>query len=322
MSLGLVSFASCLALAAGCSSSSKAAEPAVAPTGTAPAAGRVVPIGSSPEGIVFDATTNLLAVAVRDPDRLLLVDPTTLKSQRSVPLPGAVRHLQLKALGGPVLVPCQDADRLLEVALPSAAVVADVAVGGHPHDATDVGGLVVVGNEFGHSLSVVEGTKVVRTITGSEQPGGVIRAGRYVAVIDVDRFTLALVNPMTGRHVAILPAGAGPTHGVATSDGTLVVADTRGGQLLTYSLDPFERTGSYRLPGSPYGIALDDRTDTVWVTLTDSNELVGLHITAGSLHEIARYPTVEQPNTVAVAPGGHQIWVTGTRQGELERIDR
>ena len=37
---------------------------------------------------------------------------------------------------------------------------------------------------------------------------------------------------------------------------------------------------------------------------------------------IARYDTVRQPNTVAVEPGGHTLWVTGTDDGTVERIAR
>jgi sugar lactone lactonase YvrE len=37
---------------------------------------------------------------------------------------------------------------------------------------------------------------------------------------------------------------------------------------------------------------------------------------------IVSYPTVRQPNTVAVAPGGHTLWITGTEAGTVERITR
>src|SRR4051812_32233352 len=110
---------------AGCSSSGPAAEPS--PPGAAepadsPAlivepAGTVVPLDPDAEGMVFDPVSGLLAVAVRDPDRLVLTDRDGT-AVRAVPLPGHARHLQLAAPGGPVLVPAEDADTLVEVALP------------------------------------------------------------------------------------------------------------------------------------------------------------------------------------------------------------
>lgn len=309
-------------LAACGSSGPQAAEPADAPPGTATPTGVVVHVAPAPEGLVYDPVTRVLAVAVQDPARLLLLDPATMRTRTSVALPAVVRHLQLAGPGGPVLVPCQDADELLQVGLPDGHVLQRTTVQSHPHDAAAVPGLVVTGNEFGHSLSVLSDGRVRRTISGVDQPGGVVATGSDVAIIDVGRFTVAIYDPGSGRRLATAPAGSGPTHGVVTSTGGLVVVDTRGDRLLTFSVDPLRRTGSTLLPGAPYGIAIDTRTDIAWVTLTARNEVVGLDVSGPVPKEVARYPTVEQPNTVAVAPGSHLLWVTGTRDGELQRITR
>ena len=58
--------------------------------------------------------------------RLLLIDGHTLAVRHSVPLPGHARHLQLFAPGGPVLVPAEDASRLVEVSLPNGRISASV----------------------------------------------------------------------------------------------------------------------------------------------------------------------------------------------------
>lgn len=307
----------------GCAASTpRAAEPADAPAETTTPAGLVVRVGPSPEGIVYDATTRLLAVAVQDPNRLDLRDSTTLTIRRSVPIPAAVRHLQLSGPGGPVLVPCQDADELLQVSLAPGVDPVITRVQSHPHDAASVGRLTVVGNEFGHSLSVISMAHVVRTINGVGQPGGVVAVGDLVAAIDVERFRVSTYDPATGRRVSSIDAGAGPTHGAVTAEGRLLVVDTRGGRLLTFAVNPLRRVGSFPLPGSPYGIAMDPQTDTAWITLTAMNQVVGVDVSHGRASVVARYPTVEQPNSVAVAPGGHTIWVTGTRNGDLQRISR
>lgn len=311
-----------LAALTACSSTAHrlgAAEPAHAPPVTTAPVGSFTYVGVGPEGIVFDAASNTLAVAARNPDRLLLLDGDTGAVRATVPLPGSVRHLQLG--NGVVLVPCETANQLLQVALPTGRVVARTAVQAQPHDATQVGAIVVVGNEFGHSLSVIEGGRTVRTITGPQQPGGVFADGSSVAVVDVARFTLSRYDLSNGRRLASVAAGAGPTHGANTGHGRLVVVDTRGGRLLLFDPVSLRLVASLALPGTPYGLAMDPVTDTAWVTLTARNELVGVSL-AGAPRVVATYPTVRQPNTVAVAPGGHRLWVTGTDNGLVERISR
>jgi DNA-binding beta-propeller fold protein YncE len=89
-----------------------------------------------------------------------------------------------------------------------------------------------------------------------------------------------------------------------------------------FSVSPLRQVASLALPGTPYGLAMDASTGTLWVTLTALNEVVGLDVTGAVPRVIARYPTVRQPNTVAVAPGSHTLWVTGTDAGVVERISR
>ena len=240
-----------------------------------------------------------------------------------MPLPGVVRHLQLAGPGGPVLVPCESANALVTVPLGGGHVTA-TAVGKSPHDATSTSAGYVAGDEFGPALSVVRGGTEVRRITGQgiEQPGGVVGDGSSVVLVDVHAFTVSTLDVASGRRTALAPAGAGPTHGVLTAGHRLAVTDTRGNQLLTYSLRPLSRTGSLALPGSPYGIGYDPTGADVWVTLTALNEVVGVDVQSSPPTVIARYPTSWQPNTVAVAPGGHTVWVTGTHAGTVQRIDR
>lgn len=299
-----------------------AAEPAQAPETTVAPVGDTVEVGPSPQGIVYDAKTKLLAVAVQDPYRLLLLDPTTLEVRTSVPLPGKVRHLQVAAPGGPVLVPDETADQLIEVSLPNGSTRA-TDVQRHPHDATAAAnGDLVAGNEFSGSITVVRDGEVLRSFEDLKQPGGVIADGTDVAVVDVGAFTLSTYDLTTMQRTGRIDAGAGPTHGTLTSGHRVVVSDTRGEQLLVDSLDPLEEVGRLDLDGSPYGLASDPKTSTVWVTLTAKNQLIGLDLSTDTPRVIATYPTVQQPDTVAVAPGSHTLWVTGTADGVVQRITR
>jgi DNA-binding beta-propeller fold protein YncE len=302
----------------------RAAEPATAPPPSVAPAGQVLSIADGPQGIVYDAVTSTLVVAVETPPRLLLLDPSTLAVRTSVDLPGTVRHLQLARPGGPVLVPSESARQLIQVGLPSGAILASTAVGRQPHDAAGLpDGTIVVGDEFSQSLSIIRNGQVAVTASGVKQPGGIVDAGNNeVAVVDVGAFTVSTFDPVSGKRTAVLPAGAGPTHAVLTPSRTLVVVDTRGNRILTYALDPLRAVSSLALPGTPYGIALDSQTGLVWVTLTATDEVVGLDVSGPAPRVVARYPTVEQPDTVAVAPGSGTIWIAGSRTSQVERITR
>jgi hypothetical protein len=69
----------------------------------------------------------------------VLADTRTGRITRRVLLPGHLRHLQLAAPGGPVLVPDENSGAVLTVALPSGEVTARVRTGVSPHDATRAG---------------------------------------------------------------------------------------------------------------------------------------------------------------------------------------
>lgn len=71
------------------------------------------------------------------------------------------------------------------------------------------------------------------------------------------------------------------------------------------------------LPGGPYGIALDAEHGRLFVTLLARNELVELPA-HGRPHVLRRWPTVRQPNSVAVVPVTRQVYVAGLRPGSLQ----
>ena len=270
---------------------------------------------------MFDATTGLLAVAVRDPFRLLLIDGRTGSTVREVPLPGHARHLQLAAPGGPVLVPAENSNSLVEVALPGGAVTA-IPVGKYPHDAARVSsGQSLVADELGGRLSVVTDGRVSRTFDSQTQPGGIAALGNVAGVVDVGAFTLTTYDVPAGRLERVVRAGDGPTHVVADADGRFLVADTRGNAVRVFTADPLEQVGSTRLEGTPYGLAYDATAHTLWVTLTATNEVVELAERGDELTEVARFPTVRQPNTVAVDPRSGRVFVASRTSDQLQLID-
>jgi DNA-binding beta-propeller fold protein YncE len=300
-----------------------AAEPAPAPVPTAPPAGRTVPVGAAPEGVVVDPQTHIVAVGVHDPSALILLDATTGAVLRKVPLPGGLRHLQLAAPGGPVLVPDEGSNRLIRVALPGGEITSQVMTGVVPHDATAAAnGTVFVANELGHSVVAVRGNQIVHTFTDVTQPAGLAAVGDLVGLLDVRENTLTVYDAQRLQRVAELPVGAGPTHVVADRRGHLAVIDTRGGAVLLYGLQPtIQQIGKVELPGTPYGVAYDSVRDRLWVTLTARNEVIGLNLDAATPVLATPLPTVRQPNTIAVDSSTGRLFVTGTAEGVLEIIE-
>lgn len=301
-----------------------AAEPSNAPELNQPPTGRLISIGTGAEGAVADAQTHLVAVGLRDPSRLALVDGRTGTPVHDVALPGHLRHLQLRGPGGPVIVPVESSDAVLEVSLPSGAVSPAVHVGKSPHDATATSsGALVVGNEFGGTVSVVENGAVVHTFVDATQPGGLAAVGDTAGMVDVSENTLTIYDIKHRERIAELAAGRGPTHAIADKHGRIAVVDTRGGALLIYALGSRpHQVARLPLPGGPYGVAYDPTRDRLWVTLTAFNELVEIDMSGGKTPKVERrLPTLRQPNTVAIDSSTGRVFVASPTEGALELID-
>jgi DNA-binding beta-propeller fold protein YncE len=303
----------------GTSTQPRAAEPAVSPPLHATPAGRSAPVGSEPEGVAWDAAAGLVAVGIRQPPGVAFVDPASLKVVRRVPLPAPPRHLTYDPAAGTILVPAESANELLVVR--PGGVVTATKVGTHPHDATSVGGNVFVADEHSDGISVLRKGHVVKTLPTPHQPGGIAGvAGNWVALVAVSARVLEVYGVHSLKPIARLPAGVGPSHIVA---GTLYtyVADTQGEQILVYEIGRHSRlVGEAAAPGTPYGLAVDPMRSRLWVTDTATNRLTE-YSTLGELpRRVGRYPTVRQPNSVAVDPSTGAVFVAGREAGVLERI--
>jgi hypothetical protein len=255
-----------LLVLAGCGSRSvaelpPAAEPARAPALDAAPAGRIVAVGREPEGLA--ALPGRVAVGVREPAQLVLLDASSLRVRRRLSLPGPPRHLASDAVRRVFLVPAERADRYLEVGS-EGAIRPDAPTGHWPHDAAAAGGRVFVGDERANTVSVIEGTRSRGRLPVATQPGGLSPAGDAVAVVSVRERVLELYDARTLRRTGRAPAGIGPTH-VAAAGAWLYVVDTSAGALLAYRREPeLELVRRVHLPGTPYGIALDPTRRRLW----------------------------------------------------------
>ena len=300
------------------------AEPAEAPPPEKEPAGKVIDLGDTPEGIVADPETGLVAVGLRNPDELALVDGESGEVVRKVELPESARHLEIAAPGGPVLVPAERSNSLVQVGLPDGEIVSETKVGIAPHDAAaSPGGRIFVGNEFGNTTSVVEDGRETEKLETPLSPGGVaVTPEGLVGVVTVRGLTLEVFEEDTLESLGRVDAGEGPTHVVAGPENRFYVTDTRGGALLVYEARPeLEQLDRISLPGSPYGIAVDLERNHLWVTLTAENRVVQYDLDESPPREIARYPTVRRPNTVTVDTASGRVFIAGATDGRLQILD-
>ena len=299
----------------------RAAEPASSPPVDSRPAGRVVRVGGPSEGIAADPDTGLLAVARQDRPELTIVDARSGEVRKRVRLPATARHLELARPGGPVLVPAEEADALVRVSLPRGRTTT-TPVGDFPHDAAFADGRAYTADEFGSTVTAIDDDERVGQAVVDVQPGSIVAVRDQLAVISVRAYTVTLLDQRTLRGSSSQFAGSGPTHAVADDDDRIYVTDTRGNALSVFSTRPrLKFIARVPLPGgAPLGIAADASRDRVWVTLTATNELVEVEA-SGRPRRLRTFPTVRQPNSVAVDERTGRVAVASDADDALQLID-
>jgi hypothetical protein len=289
---------------------------AVAPASPEPSrepAGTVL-AGKGVRAVAAEAESRTLAVALAAPAEVLLYDLDRLQAPpRRVALPAAAA--QLTAAPGVVLAAIPSAGRVARISLPG-GTVNTLTVRGGPADAAVRDGQTLVALRQRKGVAVLNGGRITATITGGLYGADeVVVAGGHALVLDRKRtavFALDLADHTLGEG---LRAGQGATNAVADSFGRVLVADTRGGGLLAFSIDPLLLRQRFPVPGGIYGLAYDPRRHLVWATLTKRNEVVAFDVRGGEPREKYRYPTVRQPNSVTVDKRTSRV-IIGSATGE------
>jgi DNA-binding beta-propeller fold protein YncE len=318
---------------AGCGGSAKAPaatplaaapEPAVSPPAAANLPGTVWVQTGSPEGVAITAS-GTVGVNVRGPDGLAIFPLSRPDLKRTVALTGSARHLTLGGPQGPFLVPQESDDRFVLVDPATGGVLASLPVGRQPHDAIAVGGgEFFVADELASTVHIIRGGKVTRVVPAPLQPGGMAEnaAGTRV-IVDGVRGRRLSEYTADGNVVGTVNCGAGPTHAVTGTGGLFWVIDTDGGAVLGFRLTAAgpHQVATVPVGPQPYGVAYDTKRATLWVTLTGSDQLVGLHLRGTQVTARTTYPTVRQPNSVAVDEATGRLVVTGsTAPGFLQVV--
>jgi len=299
-----------------------ATEPALAPVPDETPPGRIVELGARPEGVAVDVQSRTAAVAVRKPNRLLLIDSATGAVRREVALPGTARHVSVAGPGGPFLVGAESADALVEVD-PRSGAKRVTAVGDFPHDATAVGERIFTADEFGSTMSVVRDGRRVGQVPVDAQPGNVVAVGDRVAVISVRAYTVELYDATSDepRGLGSQSAGLGPSHAVPGPDGQLVIGDTRGRALMVYDTEPQLRfRARVELDGTPVGLAADPDRGRVWVALSERNQAVPVDLRGEQPELGPPVATVRNPFSLAVEPATGRLLIASQSEGTLQLV--
>ncbi|MGX7828267.1 YncE family protein [Actinokineospora sp. 24-640] len=314
-----------LLAAAGCSSEQPrdelmvttdpvAATAARSPAPTATPTGQVVPAEAASALAIASGT---LAVATATGVDLYDLDALDA-APRTVALPGPVETLTTD--DGALLAAVPSKNLLVRVD-PGTATTTKVSVEGGPAAAArhPAGTLVAVRDTKG--VVVIGADDARKTFSGGLLSADQVYAvGDQAMVLDRLRNAVFRVDFADGDVEEGLRAGQGSTNGVVDRFGRVLVVDTRGNALLAFGMEPLLLRQRYPVPGSPYGIAYDATRDLAWVTLTATNEVVGFDVAGGEPQERYRFPTVGQPDSVAVDPADGRVVVASANGGGVQVI--
>ncbi|APA98781.1 YncE family protein [Nocardia seriolae] len=307
-------------LLAGCSSQENNADnatrepatPAAAPAAKAAPAGEVSP--SAPISLLFDEpATGVLAAVVDSGTTLQLSDQGRT---RSITLPGKAAAL---SAGKPGEILVAVPGKIVRVDAATGAVT-ELGVDGDVRSAAlRSDGTLVAGLANGKVVLLDADGTVRHTISGLSSADAVdVRDG---AIVVLDRRQTAIVQTDGDTRLGLsLRAGDGATNMIGDHFGRRLVTDTAGGALLVYTADPLVLHQRFPVGSSPYALAYDQRSETVWVTLTSSNEVVGYDLSTGIPVEVGRYPTVRQPNAVTIDDRTGDMFVGSATGDGLQRI--
>ncbi len=322
-----------LALAAGCSSKTldtappaiEPAQPGQSPPQSQPAAGVIRPLDGRAQAAIFDHRTAQLVILTSGSAPTALTRVAMLGSQQSPPrvieLPGPATGLTgdgsgtayLASHGGYFVVDVS-AGRATRVDLRNAANVEFTAI------TRRADGTLALGAADGTVYTLAVGATSVSSRTSIIGHVDALAAqGNTVAVLDRRQTSVTTIGP-DGKVGQALRAGLGATTMVADPAGRLLVADTRGGQLLVYGVDPLILRQAYPVRQSPYGLAGSD--GLTWVSQTTANLVIGYDLSTGIPVEKVRYPTVRQPNTLAFDDAADTLYVVSGAGGGVQVVAR
>ncbi len=267
---------------------------------TAAPAGRVLPLAARPAAALFDTATASLVMFSpgadpQAPATLTLLGPSG--ATRTIALPGSATAVAGDAKGS-VFASTRGGYVTTDLAAGTAQRV-EIA-GQTDTDFTAIArradGRLVLGSADGTAYTLDSGTTVAQKTKIFARVDAIATVGDTAVVLDRGQTSVTALDG-EGKAQQSLRAGEGATTIAADPLGRILVADTRAGQLLVFGVDPLIERQAYPVPQAPYGLA--GSRSLAWVSQTAANIVVGYDLATGIPVEKVRYPTVQQPNSLA-----------------------
>ena len=281
------------------------------PVTTSPA-GVVFPLAGPAQAAVFDAGTDSLAVLggdVGDPANVTVFSATG--DAVPVQLDGAATAMAGDD-DGKLFLSTKGGYFQLEI-----ASGATTRIGVEGQDGVDftaiarrADGKLVLGSADGAVYTLDSETTVGARLKIFARVDSIVTLGNTAVVLDRGQTSVTSLNIEGTKSAQALRAGQGATTMAADTAGRVLVADTRGGELLVYGVDPLILRQRFPVPDAPYGLAASDTpTGLAWVAQTATNTVVGYDLSTGIPVEKVRYPTVRQPNSLAFDEASETLYV-------------
>lgn len=302
---GLVALA--LLLTAGCTSNPADAPPptiepaqaAVSPPVTAAPDGQIRQLRGHAVSAVFDPATGTLAVlspASEGQSTLSLL--AAGRAAREVTLMPAATALSVDGKGD---VLASTRGGYFRVGLSDAKPSKIDVDGAQGVDFTAIAlradGNPVLGSADGAVYTLGSDHTVAAQLKIFARVDSLVTQGNTAVVLDRGQTSVTAVNPSGNKAAQALRAGEGATTLAADARGRVLVADTRGDEILVFGADPLIMRQRYPVPAAPYGLAGSDKL--AWVSQTATNNVIGYDLSTGIPVEKVRYRTVQQPNSLA-----------------------
>jgi DNA-binding beta-propeller fold protein YncE len=168
-------------------------------------------------------------------------------------------------------------------------------------------GRLVLGSADGAVFTLGSDTVVAAEVKVFARVDSLVTQGNTAVVLDRGQTSVTTIDASGSKAQHALRAGEGATTLAADPAGRVLVADTRGDELLVFGTDPLMLRQRYPVRNAPYGLA-GTRT-LAWVSLTAANVVVGYDLATGIPVEKVRYPTVRQPDVLAFDDATDTLYV-------------
>jgi outer membrane protein assembly factor BamB len=168
-------------------------------------------------------------------------------------------------------------------------------------------GKLVLGSADGAVYTLKSDTAVGAQLKIFARVDALVTQGNTAVVLDRGQTSVTTVSASGNDADHALRAGEGATMMAADSAGRVLVADTRGDELLVFGTDPLILRQRYPVRDAPYGLA--GSAKLAWVSQTAINTVVGYDLATGIPVEKVRYRTVQQPNSLAFDEASGTLYV-------------